>query len=77
MPRDSGSFGRRRCCMSKSKKAVEGYEDLHGKGLDLALDYIEKEIRKLDVRKDELESMMDRLMARQELFERERPRPNF
>ena len=63
--------------MSKSKKAAEEHEGLHDKGLDLAMEYIEKEIRKLDTRKDELECMMDRLMARQELFEKERLRPAF
>ena len=65
--------------MSKSKRVqrLEGYEDLRGKGFDLAIEYIEKEIRDLDRRKEELENMEDKLMARQDLFEKERLRTHF
>ena len=42
------------------------------KGLDMALEYIENEIRKLESRKNELEQMSDRLLAKHDLLERER-----
>jgi len=61
--------------VSRSKRGDVG-ECLHGKDLDMALEYIEEEIRVLERRKEELEQMSDRLMARQELFEKE-PRPSF
>ena len=38
--------------------------------LDMALEYIESEIRKLEVRKDELEQMSERLIAKHDLLER-------
>ena len=65
--------------MSKSKRVqrLEGYEDLRGKGFDLAIEYIENEIRDLDRRKEELENMEDKLMARQDLFEKEKLRAHF
>ncbi|MBU2523326.1 MAG: hypothetical protein KKE23_03485 [Nanoarchaeota archaeon] len=40
--------------------------------LDMALEYIEHEIRKLENRKDELEQMSERLIAKQDLLERQR-----
>ena len=46
-------------------------DELHGKGFDLALEYIDKEIRGLERRKEELERMSERLIAKHELFERE------
>jgi len=53
--------------MSRSKKeAVE----VHGRGLDLALEYIDNEIRELDRRKHDLEQMSERLIAKQDVFER-------
>ncbi len=55
--------------MAKSKRV--GSENLHGKGLDMALEYIECEIRTLERRKDELEQMSERIIAKSELFERE------
>ena len=73
LPRQKGGS------MSKSKRVqrLEGYEDLRGKGFDLAIEYIEKEIRALDQMKEELENMEDKLMARQDLFEKERLRVQF
>jgi len=41
-------------------------------GLDLALEYIENEIRKLEGRKNELERMEERLIAKHDLLERQR-----
>lgn len=42
------------------------------KGFDMALEYIENEIKKLENRKNELEQMSERLIAKQDLLERER-----
>jgi hypothetical protein len=79
MPREQQLSRQKGGSMSKSKRVqrLEGYEDLRGKGFDLAIEYIEKEIRALDQRKEELENMEDKLMARQDLFEKERLRVQF
>ena len=42
------------------------------RGFDMALEYIENEIRKLESRKNELKQMSERLLAKHDLLERER-----
>ena len=60
--------------MAKLKRGddLQRVEKVHGVGLDMALEYIENEIRKLETRKDELERMSERLIAKHDLLERER-----
>lgn len=48
----------------------EEMDYLHGKSLDIALGYIETEIRHLERRKLELEHISERLIARNDLFEK-------
>jgi len=52
-------------------------EKVHGEGLDIALEYIENEIRKLECRKNELEQMSERLIAKHDLLEREKSLSRF
>ena len=47
-------------------------EQVNEGGLDMALEYIENEIRKLEGRKNELERMEERLIAKHDLLERQR-----
>ena len=59
--------------MAKPKRGDNLHiEGVNGRGLDMALEYIENEIRKLDSRKNELEQMSDRLLAKHDLLERQR-----
>lgn len=70
MPRINRDPWKKEGGMARSKRGQDA-ERLHGKGLDMALEYIEAEIRKLEERKEELEQMSERLMAKHDLLERE------
>lgn len=57
--------------MKKPKRRDNLHSDyVSNQRLDMALEYIESEIRKLEVRKDELEQMSERLIAKHDLLER-------
>ena len=58
--------------MAKPKRGDNLHIGADERGFDTALEYIDNEIRKLESRKNELEQMSDRLLAKHDLLERQR-----